>query len=167
MSSQPFNAGEGTSALVPDTIHLMLVTFRRDVTISEIRTHVTTASAGNLKFIIYDSDSNGLPNSVLLESAAVDTSTTGGKDAVLTPNFLFEQGKIYWFGAWGNTAALVRTINRGGTQSIGYTNTAGNSVAGCFERSLVYGVASLPDPFNATNADFSITLPLAPRFKVA
>jgi hypothetical protein len=167
MSSQPFNNGEGTSALVPDTMHLMLVTFRRNVTISEMRTYVTTAAAGNMKFIIYDSNSNRLPNSVLLESAAVDTSTTGVKDVILSPNFVFESGKIYWLGAWGNTSASVRTINRGGTQSIGIVNSAGNSVAGCFERPLVYGVDSLPDPFNATVADMSNTLPIAPRLKVA
>lgn len=58
----------------------------------------TTAAAGALgKFVLYGSDDLGRPSALLIESATVDLSSTGVKDAALAGVNL-RAGRTYWLG---------------------------------------------------------------------
>jgi hypothetical protein len=66
------------------------------LTIVSAAIQVTTLAAGNTMKIAVYSDNNGLPNTLLLESTALDISTTGFKTFVTS--FTFTAGTTYWLG---------------------------------------------------------------------
>lgn len=71
---------------------------RADMPVAALAVNCTTAAAGALgKFVLYGSDDLGRPSALLIESATVDLSSTGVKDAALAGVNL-RAGRTYWLG---------------------------------------------------------------------
>ncbi|WP_444452047.1 hypothetical protein ACTTAI_13395 [Rhodobacter capsulatus] len=90
---------------------------RADMTIVALAVNCTTAVASALgKFVIYDSDALGRPTTLLSESATVDLSTTGVKEAALSINL--RAGHTYWLGFRHSSTASISTWPTAATPDI-------------------------------------------------
>ena len=80
---------------------------RADMPVAALAVNCTTALAGALaKFVIYGSDDLGRPSALLIESATVDLSSTGVKDAALAGVNL-RAGRTYWLGVRYSATASI------------------------------------------------------------
>ena len=110
----------GTIAGVANQIDLFPFIPRADLTIDRLSVNVTTLVASALgKIVIYDADAGGLPNTLIVETATLDFSTTGIKEA--TVSLTFRAGVTYWIGmrtsstatlsAWGTATTPELTVS--------------------------------------------------------
>lgn len=110
----------GTIAGVANQIDIFPFIPRADLTIDRLSVNVTTLVASALgKIVVYDADANGLPNNLIVETATLDFSTTGIKEA--TVSLTFRAGVTYWIGmrtsstatlsAWAASATPELTAN--------------------------------------------------------
>lgn len=77
------------------------VTFERDFVCDEFGGYCTgSATAGNaLRFVVYDSDANGYPKDIVLQSADIEgSSSTFHATTPPGGEYVFQAGKTYWFG---------------------------------------------------------------------
>jgi hypothetical protein len=97
---------------------------RGTLALDRVACNVLTAVAGGLgRIVIYESDANGRPSTLLLETADIDCSTTGIKEVVVSVTL--QRGRTYWAGVrhsaaftlTGWLAAMTPDIN-GGTAPI-------------------------------------------------
>jgi hypothetical protein len=79
----------------------------QSITTSDLFINVTIATAGSLCTIVIYSDTNGVPTNLLYESADLDCSTTGLKNAITSFNFV--AGTLYWLGIKNNNNLSTRT----------------------------------------------------------
>ncbi len=139
----------GTLAGAAGRIDLYPFTARADNAVTGLAVNVTTLLAAALgKIVVYDSDTNGRPANLLLETADLDFSTVGVKTA--TVSITFRQGRTYWLGirhsstatlsAWAGTATpdinggapvttARKTVRRTLTYATAATSTWGWSAA--------------------------------------
>ncbi len=97
-----------TATLTPAANQLRIFPFapRVDTPIKAMALNVVTGVAAAVsKFVVYDSDTNGRPNTMINETADVDCSTTGNKFATLS--LTLRRGQTYWLGTRHNSAASV------------------------------------------------------------
>ena len=97
-----------TATLIPAANQLRIFPFapRVDTPIKAMALNVVTGVAAAVsKFVVYDSDANGRPKTMLNETADVDCSTTGNKSATLS--LTLRRGQTYWLGTRHNSAASV------------------------------------------------------------
>ena len=102
----------GTAAGVAGRIDLFPFTARADTVVTGIAANCTTAVAASLgKFVVYDSDANGRPNALLVETADIDLGTVGVKTA--TASLTLRQGRTYWLGLRTSSTSTISlwTIN--------------------------------------------------------
>jgi hypothetical protein len=98
----------------------------KTVTFDRYAIEVTTAVASSsIKLLIY-SDSNGLPNSLVLNAGTVDSSTTGTKELTISQSLT--GGQVYWLVLVSNSNPQVRAINTANAMLIAPTtfNPAAN-----------------------------------------
>jgi hypothetical protein len=57
------------------------------------------------KIVVYDSDANGRPNALVVETADLDFSTVGVKTA--TVSITLRQGRTYWLGIRHSSTATL------------------------------------------------------------
>ena len=106
VSGRTYNAkttstyGVTGSSLPLNTIRLNPFIPANSLTVSNLQINIATAFAGGLARILIYSDSNGVPDSKLLESTSLDCSTTGTK--TYTASFTFTAGTTYWLGCYSN-----------------------------------------------------------------
>lgn len=101
-------AGGATSTLAgaAGRIDLYPFTARADMPLTGLAVNVTTLLAAALgKIVVYDSDANGRPNALLVETADLDFSTAGVKTA--TVSMTLRQGKTYWLGTRHSSTATL------------------------------------------------------------
>jgi hypothetical protein len=108
----------------------------------------TLAAASTMKIVLY-SDNNGVPQTKLFESTALDISTTGYKTYLI--NFTFTAGTTYWLGTVANTSTGAVTSN---TISIVIANTLLSN--GSFN-AMTFTIAypTIPTTLTPTSASFS------------
>jgi len=108
--------------------------------ISEVSIDVTTAAITptNGKILVYTAE-NGRPYNLLIESPALDLTTTGSK--IYTTSVTFEAGKQYYFGfttdandstlrirAGGSFNSIIRYFNYNIPQYVMYFTNSFNSI---------------------------------------
>lgn len=98
----------GTLAGAASRIDLFPFTARADSAVSGLAVNCTAAVASALgKLVVYDSDSLGRPNALLLETADLDLSTTGVKTGAVS--LMLRAGKTYWLGFRSSSTATIST----------------------------------------------------------
>lgn len=122
---------------------------RRNLTVDRLAINVVAAVAGGLgRIVIYDADANGRPDALLLETADIDCSTIGVKEAI--NSFTFERGKTYWLGfrhnaifqtnGWPSTG--TPDISGGAAPSTGSRKVLRRSVAFATPAPAAWGYSS-------------------------
>jgi len=99
--TQVFALTDGAVAYVPFFVS-------RDLDVDRMAFEVTTLDAGGLvRLGIFDSDADGKPGSLLVETASIGTGSTGVKEAAVAVTTLLEK-KTYWaaLGVSGGTPAV-------------------------------------------------------------
>jgi hypothetical protein len=117
-----------------------------NVTIDELSIIVATAVASSLvKIVVYDSDANGRPTTLLFESSDLDTSSTGTKSASLSASTLLA-GKIYWFGVRHSSTATLRANQLYNSLNIDNGSAPSTNMIKVLRRTVTFANAA-PDPF--------------------
>jgi hypothetical protein len=114
----------GTAAQVANRTVIVPYIPMRSVTIDQLGLSVSTfVASANLKCIIYASDANGRPSTVLRETANIDAGSNGTKFASIT-SLTLEAGTMYWIGLRSSSTATVRALSVGSVYPLTYTNAA-------------------------------------------
>lgn len=95
-----------------------------DMTIDQLGVSISTLlGSNNAKVVIYASDANGRPSTVLRETANIDTTTAGTKLSAITPLAL-TAGTKYWIGVRASGTFTLRTLSVAALKPITVTNAA-------------------------------------------
>ena len=151
-SNIPIAASSSSHALISNTLYLAPFTPAYSFTISNFLINVTVLGAGNFRILLYShSDTNGLPDVLLYESADLSVLTTGVKTATTTQTFT--AGTTYWFGVYGNSSAQLAASVPGSQNQIGMDSTLTQYTS--ISRSATFG--SAPNPFGTTHTKVAVT----------
>lgn len=126
-----------------------------DFDIDQLGLSVSTASAGNACVLIFASDADGRPTTVLYQSGDMATGTTGTKTVAAT--FSFTAGSLYWIGIWTSAASTQRVFANTSGMSQTWTTAATPVQQAVLRRTETYGTAT-----NWTYASGQHTSALAP-----
>lgn len=150
-----------TSATITNTIYLAPILFTEDTIVTSFEHEITGVSVGgSFKFIIF-SDTNGVPDSKLMESTLISTTTTGFK--TYTNTFTFSAGVQYWIGNAYDIICTARAIAN--TNMRPFTMGATGITTGyTYYRSIAYTPTTIPStmPF----ANISLTNSAFPAIKL-
>lgn len=131
-----------------DTIRAFPLLFTRGGTIDRIAINVTTELAGNARLGIYKATNNInlYPGSLIADSGALSTSTTGVKAAVL--DVKLQPNELYWLAHLGSSAATLRGLSVGNCYPIfGIDSALSNALGIGIGAAQAYG--ALPANFPA------------------
>lgn len=119
--------------------------------IDRISCYVTTGvAAAQVKLVIYDSGTDGWPDALLYESAALAAATSNAI-AEATMSQAFVAGHIYWLGVRHSSTSTLRAIALGAAPSFGTTST-GNAYYTVLRRTLAFATAAT-NPWAFLTAD--------------
>lgn len=128
-------SASGTLAAAANRIDLAPYYTSVSLPIDRIGVAVSTAVAASLaKVVIYSSDASGWPDILLYESADLDCSTTGMKEATLS--FTFNSGTQYWVGVHTNSTQTLRTVAVASAVNLGLTSSSAANYATILRRTL-------------------------------
>jgi hypothetical protein len=114
----------GTQAQVANRTVIAPFVAAYGVTIDQLGISVSTfLASANCKCVIYDSDSNGRPTTILRETANIDAGTNGTKLAAIT-SLALTAGKTYWIGVRSSGTQTLRTLAVGALPALDYTSAA-------------------------------------------
>lgn len=162
------NAFQGTAsttlASAANRINLVPFYTSQTLAIDQLGVAISTAAAGAARAVIYDSDSNGWPDSLLLTVDQSDTGTTGWKGASCT--FTFDSGRQYWLGIHTAAAPTYRAINVSSAVNLGLNGNAGTSYYSMLRRTVTYA-SGAPSTWTFTSTDLVTGNPPSIRFRAA
>lgn len=111
-------------AQVADRVTIAPFVPRHAMTIDQLGCSISTLlAASSVKLVLYDSDAQGRPTTILRETATIDSATTGTKFASIA-SFTFAAGKVYWLGLRASATQSVRTVSSAATPVLAATNAA-------------------------------------------
>jgi hypothetical protein len=112
-----------TQVTVADTIDVAPYVSGYDYTIDEVAISVTSATASsNAYVVIFASDAEGRPSTVVAQSAIIATTAIGTIKAALSHTF--EAGVTYWIGIWTSHVVTLRFAMSYANPTIGWTDGA-------------------------------------------
>lgn len=95
-----------------------------DIVIDQLGVSVSTLLAGaNCKVVIYASDANGRPTTVIIESGNISAAATGTVFATIS-NTTLTAGVKYWIGVRSSGTQTLRTLNVSALPVLSYTSAA-------------------------------------------
>lgn len=119
--------------------------------IDRISCYVTTGVASaQVKLVIYASDSNGYPGTLLYESSAIAAATSSAI-AEATMSQAFVAGTVYWLGVRHSSTSTLRAIALGAAPAFGTTST-GTAYYTVLRRTLAFATAAT-SPWAFVNSD--------------
>ena len=135
-------------------------------TMDRVGVAVSTAVAAALgRVVIYSSDTDGWPDTLLFESADLNLSTTGMKEDTVSMQLL--SGVQYWVGVRHSSTAALRTINVSSAVNLGLTSSAASNYATVLRRALTFATPAT-SPWSFANSDRRAnTTPPSVRMRVA
>lgn len=107
----------------------------------------TGVGGGEIRIVIFNSDANGRPTTLLAQSDVIDASTTGTKIAALSATL--EPSTQYWVGTWANASITIRGLANASKRAT-YSN--GPSVLSMLTRTGVTYTGTSPG-WTYTSAD--------------
>jgi hypothetical protein len=137
--------GSGTLAGVANRLDLAPFYTSSKLRIDQIGIAVSTAVASSLaKVVIYSSDSDGWPDTLLYEGDSdLDCSTTGYKFHTL--DFTFDSGRQYWLGVRYNSNQTIRAVQASSAVNLGVNGSNGGNYFTILRKTVNY-----TDPTPAT-----------------
>lgn len=125
---------------------------RGDLTIDRLSINCTTAvAASTVKIILYASDAAGKPTTRLVETATLDTATTGIKEATVA--LTLRKGVTYWVGLRHSATATLSAWGTAATPELTASSITVNPRK-LLRRTLAYATAAT-DPWGYLVGDVS------------
>lgn len=129
-----------------------------DMTIDQVAISVSTASAGTTaKVVIYASDANNRPTTVIAESADISCASTGTVTATLSASF--EAGTLYWIGVRSSGAQTLRSLTAVALPVLSYTSAATPVAQGVLTKTETYANPAASWGY-ASSQHSNLTMPL-------
>ncbi len=114
----------GTQAQVANRTVIAPYVPAYNVTIDQLGISVSTLLASaNAKCVIYDSDSNGRPTTILRETANISAAANATVFGSIT-SLTLTAGKTYWIGVRASGTFTLRTLAVGALPALDYTSAA-------------------------------------------
>lgn len=138
-----FGAGGTTTVLAgaAGRIDLFPFTARAEGVYDALGVNCTTAvAAAQAKLVVYASDALGRPDTLLLESATLDLSTTGNKLATAALTLL--SGQTYWLGVRHSSTATLSAWNTQCTPDINGGSTMQTTARKVLRRAVTFASAA-------------------------
>lgn len=133
-----------TIALTINVLRAVPYPIRFPITIDKLGIEVTSGTTGNIRIGIYNSDANGMPNSLIVDSGEIAISGTGAK--IVNVNVNLAPG-LYWWAYNTDTANTLRALSNM-YHAIGYGPTFGASFVGSIA-TIARTYQALPSSFGA------------------
>lgn len=125
LSNGPLANTLSTAAQVADRVTIAPFVVRHAITIDQLGCSISTIVAGaTVKLVIYDSDAQGRPTTILRETAAIDANSTAATRFAAIAALTLQPGKIYWLGLRSSSTATIRTVNAAAAFVLSSTNAA-------------------------------------------
>lgn len=148
-------AAPGTVAGAADRFDLFPWSPRADLSIDQLAINCTTAVASaTAKIVVYSSDANGRPGTLLTETAALDLGTTGVKTAAWAATL--RESETYWFGVRHSATATISAWAAQATPDLPVAAVT-TSAAKILRRTLAYATAA-PSSYGFAIADVTAGL---------
>jgi hypothetical protein len=129
-----------TVAGVADRMNIYPFVPKFDFTCDQLGINVTTAVASsNAKIVVYNSDVNGRPDQLIVETGDLDCATTGVKTA--TVSIAFKKGKQYWLGVRTNATQTISVFQPYTMPNLDMTAIA-TAQPKTLQRTLTYATAA-------------------------
>ncbi len=152
MTTLGSGSAPGTLSGAADRLDIFPFTARADTAVVGLSVNVTGAVAGAVgKIVMYDSDANGRPNALILETGDLDFSSTGIKTAVIAQTLL--QGATYWFGIRHSSTAVLSAWPTSATPDIN-GGTPSTNACKILRRAFTYSSAA-PSTWGWTSSDLN------------
>lgn len=157
-----------TEAFTVNQIRLMPFDPEFDVTMDRIGMQIVGASAGDLfKCLIYGSDANGNPSTLIHQTANLSTTATGYIFETLSPTLSFLRGQNYWLGSWSNSSvATNRGLSTETVRTLGFETGAEQDRPTVIQRTVTFGSAPSPWVYTASELATGVQQPSV-RLRVA
>jgi hypothetical protein len=134
--------------------------FPRDTQVDQLGVSVSTAVAGALfRVQIYDTDADGRPTTLLVESADISGATAATVFATLGATFTFLAGKTYFIAVHSSANATLRTISTTGVVGFSWSNAATPAQYIALVRTATFGSAGNWPAFANSQAQ-NVAMPL-------
>jgi hypothetical protein len=156
-----------TLAGAANRIELAPVIFPRNFTVDRIAARCTTGvAAAEVKLLVYASDADGYPGTLIHETATMSAATTNTtQEATLA--FTFLAGVMYWVGIRHSSTATMRAVALASTPSLGLSGVDAATHFTVLRRTLTYATAA-PSPWAFVAGDRVASIaPTAIRFRAA
>jgi hypothetical protein len=153
--SNGLNGTLGTLASAANRQDIAPFLAARSFSIDQVAISVSTGVAGNACVLIFESDANGRPTTLALQSPNMSTATAATVTA--TVSFSFVAGRVYWIGRWTSSTATLRVFANTSAFSLTWTTAATPVQQAVLRRTETYGTAT-----NWTYASGQHTSALAP-----
>lgn len=112
------------------------------MTIDQLGVSVSTVLGGaNAKCVVFDSDSNGRPTTILQETGGISAFAATTVFAAIT-SLTLTAGKTYWIGVRASGAFTLRTLALGALPALDYTNAATPAARQCLIRTETFANAA-------------------------
>lgn len=150
-----FSASTTTLAISANVLYASPFYVPKTKTFTSINIEVTTlAAASSIRLGIY-SDTNGVPNALLLDAGTVSSASTGGKTIAISQSL---PAGWYWLVGVGNgTPTLRALVATSSVPQLGFTS--GTDVTTHIGWSVAFAYAALPNPFTAGGALMTTAVP--------
>lgn len=142
LTPTPAIATAETTSLTTDKLYAYPLAIARALTIDRLGLYVSVAASGNARLGIYNDNGNVYPGSLLLDAGAVDISTTGIKEIIISQ--ALTKG-LYWLALICSAEPTVYK-GQGAHSPLGRSNTTLKSIYSHYYKSGV-GYGALSDPF--------------------
>ena len=110
--------------------------------IDQLGVSVSTLLAGaNAKCVVFDSDSNGRPTTILRETGGISAAAAATVFAAIT-SLTLTAGKTYWIGVRASGTFTLRTLALGALPALDYTNAATPAARQCLIRTETFANAA-------------------------
>jgi len=113
---------------------------RVSFTIDQIGLSVSTAAAGSACGLIFDTDINGRPTTILAQGDNVDTGAVATVMGAVS--FTFRAGKLYYVGGWTQAACTLRCGQTYTQVPLSWTNAATPARQAVLRRTQAWGGAA-------------------------
>lgn len=150
------NAGSGFSALSLGYHYVYPVVFEKNITITKIAVHITTAAASStFRLGVYQDNGSLYPGTLLSDSGDISSATTGLKSYTFSPSALSLAKGIYWYGIVCSSGSVVFVNASSYVYSIPLyaPNTGLNSTLYTANYRAV-GYGAFPNPWPSTGTTF-------------
>lgn len=135
-----------------------------DTTIDQVGVWQTSLGSGNLKVLIYSSNSNGLPETLLTSSSTITTSGTGGYTVSVSQSF--NANTRYWVGTHTDGTQTFRGLAEAALKPLG-VGTGLNTTAVCDHLSSTVTFGSAPSSWTFSTSQLGNGGVISIGFRIA